>query len=203
MDFWREKGMPFPARADGVIAIDSCDAEGRPSSFNPRGSIYRPRFVALGESVRSAFPTTLFDDREDSGYKRTSGNSVATPIAAGIAGLILEFSRQKPLCLERSIEGKLKTVRGIKRLFTEQLSVDPVRQESDTFFVLDINKLFYCTDEFDDGGDWRETKNGRQPPRLKAALKIVESLKNEFSDSIGDVMVREIRKEWMMKYGES
>ncbi|KAF1957604.1 subtilisin-like protein, partial [Byssothecium circinans] len=86
-------GRTFPARADEVIAIDSSDADGRPSSFNPSFESPMVRFIALGESVRSAYPINFPNDGDEEGYRRMSGNSVAAPVAAGIAGLILEFAR--------------------------------------------------------------------------------------------------------------
>ncbi|KAF2240327.1 subtilisin-like protein, partial [Trematosphaeria pertusa] len=85
-------GMAFPARADEVIAIDAADGHGNPSKFNPPPGD-KQRFTALGEAVNSAYPVDLAEDWEEPGWKRMSGTSCATPIAAGIAGLILEFAR--------------------------------------------------------------------------------------------------------------
>lgn len=81
----------FPARMVGkVIKISSADGGGAASRFNPPPSPSNDNFSVLGEAVKSAWPKAL----HESGEKRGSGTSVATPIAAGIAALVLEFARQ-------------------------------------------------------------------------------------------------------------
>ncbi len=81
----------FPARMIGkVIKISSADGRGAPSKYNPPASTRNDNFSMLGEAVKSAWPKTL----HESGEKRCSGTSVATPIAAGIAALLLEFASQ-------------------------------------------------------------------------------------------------------------
>lgn len=81
----------FPARMVGkVIKISSADGRGAASKFNPPPSTSNDNFSILGEAVKSAWPKALNETCE----KRGTGTSVATPIAAGTAALVLEFARQ-------------------------------------------------------------------------------------------------------------
>ena len=45
-----------------------------------------------------------------SGMKKMTGTSFSTPIAAGVAALVLEFSRQSPLSLDPNINFKLRDI---------------------------------------------------------------------------------------------
>lgn len=81
--------IAFPASLRQVICINSTDGYGNPSDFNPPPTADRTLSI-IGESVEAAWPTTLSEKET----QRRSGTSVATPIAAGIAALILEYSRQ-------------------------------------------------------------------------------------------------------------
>jgi subtilisin family serine protease len=167
-------GMAYPARADEVIAIDAATGHGKSSGFNPPRDTDKTRFTVLGEAVRSTYPKDLESD--ELGWKRMSGTSCATPIAAGIAGLILEFARQRPLCYDSSIEAHLKTVVGMRQVFKQLLS-KPV----EGFNHLDPTWLLRCTEEFEDGGEWYKFL----APRTSAATKIVECLQDHFSPKLG------------------
>lgn len=189
-------GMAFPARAPEVIAVDAADVHGRPLRSNPPGTRNqgRIRLTALGEAVRSTWPMDLPTEEPETGWKRLAGTSCATPIAAGIAGLVLEFSRQRPMCFEQEIERHLKTVEGMHLTLRHLLSV-----ECDTdvrFNNLDPTKLFHVTREDDDGGDWAKPLC----PRFNAASDIVKVLRNEYGDEIGVTMGLELRKEMGRRY---
>ena len=87
------KRTAFPANIVGqVIKISSTDGWGSKSRWNPDKSKNDDNFSVLGETVRSAWPAHLNQGTE----QRKSGTSIATPIAAGIAALVLEFATQKP-----------------------------------------------------------------------------------------------------------
>ena len=107
-------GMMYPARAHNVISVDSANGEGETSGFNPASNDNEnskgDRFTAPGEDILSAYPPDL----GESGIKRMTGTSFSTPIAAGVAALVLEFSRQSPLGLDHNINFKLRDM-GVMR----------------------------------------------------------------------------------------
>ena len=75
-----------------VICIHSSDGDGNPSSRNPPAT-EDCNFAILGEAVAAAWPRQLLFDRSVN-MRVASGSSVATPIAAGLAALILEYAAQ-------------------------------------------------------------------------------------------------------------
>ena len=82
----------FPSKLRGqVIRVNSTDGLGSKSRFNPPPASDSDNFSLLGESVRSAWPRHLIPE----GYRRQSGTSIATPIAAGIAALVLDYAGQR------------------------------------------------------------------------------------------------------------
>ena len=84
--------ISFPANMRQVICIHSSDGDGNPSPHNPPAT---PdcNFAILGEAVAAAWPRDLQNDRSDN-LRVASGSSVATPIAAGLAALIIEYAAQ-------------------------------------------------------------------------------------------------------------
>jgi subtilisin family serine protease len=81
--------VSFPASMRQVICINSTDGFGNPSAWNPSPTRDR-NFSIIGEGIEAAWPTQL----GATNAKVASGTSVATPIAAGIAALILQYARQ-------------------------------------------------------------------------------------------------------------
>lgn len=85
----------FPARLHGIFCIGSADGIGAPSTFNPPSE--DEKYSTLGEAVSGACPKHLSDKR---GYDaeaqtiRQDGASTATPIAAAIAALFIDYSWQ-------------------------------------------------------------------------------------------------------------
>lgn len=73
-----------------VICIKSTDGFGNPSEFNPKPPRHDRNFCIIGEGIEAAWPVQLGDGH----VKAASGTSVATPIAAGIAALVLQYARQ-------------------------------------------------------------------------------------------------------------
>ncbi|SFC47950.1 serine protease [Halobiforma haloterrestris] len=71
--------VAYPAVYDSVIAVSALDSYDRLASFSNRGSE-----IELAAPGTSIVTTTLND-----GYTRASGTSIASPIVAGVAGLVL------------------------------------------------------------------------------------------------------------------
>jgi hypothetical protein len=176
-----ETGMAYPARATDVFAIDAADVHGRPSKFNPPRVERKPvRFTALGEAVRSAYPSDLKTGDPSPDWKRLNGTSCATPIAAGIAGLIIEFARQPPLCMEPAIESYLKFVEGMREVLIKCCSQEGVN--TSRFYHLKPGLLFRCTGGFEDGGDWTNISSRR----FEAACRIITILREDFGENVGN-----------------
>ena len=84
-------GPAFPASLERVFCINSANGVGRRSDFNPTDPGGWNIFTAPGEAVDSAWPL-----HQNKGlYKRDSGTSIATPIAAATAALVLDFAKQQ------------------------------------------------------------------------------------------------------------
>jgi len=90
----RSDSIAFPAKMDRVICVKSCNGDGDRSTFNPWNSKDAgPNFMTLGKDVLSMWRVKDWDEMTAL-QKRSSGTSVATPIAAGIAALVIHFLRQ-------------------------------------------------------------------------------------------------------------
>jgi subtilisin family serine protease len=98
--------VAFPARMGQVISINSSDGYGSKSRFTPFPKDNDDNFSTIGEALEVAWPINL----AEGGLRMTSGTSLATPIAAGIAALVLEFVSQ------RGPEG-FDTITNVARLF--------------------------------------------------------------------------------------
>lgn len=86
-------GRSFPANYPSVFCIHSTDGQGNPSSFNPTAHERDVNFSLLGEHVSSHWPAGKRGHNDN--VNVLSGTSVATPIAAGLAALVLSFVRQQ------------------------------------------------------------------------------------------------------------
>jgi subtilisin family serine protease len=173
-------GIAFPARDLNVIGVDSADGIGASSKFNPQNvSVHGPRFSAPGEDIPSVFPRLV--DGHDEVY-RLSGTSFASPIAAGIAGLILEFARQPPLSLEPRIHDLLKTPQAMKRVL---LGFSTKLEGSGPFNFLQPWYLFEAKNS--DGGD----AFTQGSPRMEAAEKIIGYFK-ETNKGYGEIMYQSL-----------
>ncbi|KAL2067620.1 hypothetical protein VTL71DRAFT_15716 [Oculimacula yallundae] len=80
------RDVAFPASMTGVFCINSANGDGGPSKFNPE---LKPDqvFSIIGENVKSSWTT----DENATPHKSMTGTSVATPIAAAVAALVLEY----------------------------------------------------------------------------------------------------------------
>jgi subtilisin family serine protease len=78
--------IAFPAKhSEGVISVRATCGEGNFAGFNPNPDPDHFNFGTLGEEVSSAWLAT------EGNMARKSGTSIATPIAAGLAALTLEY----------------------------------------------------------------------------------------------------------------
>jgi len=182
-------GIAYPARATDVFGIDSANFHGKPSIFNPVDRSRGQRLTALGEVVKSAYPSDLPTEEPEPGSRRLSGTSSATPIAAGIAGLILEFARQPPLSKEPAIGSLLKHVDGMKLILTECCSQRSSDQSE--FSHLNPTFLFHYDEDCEEGGDWTDTSS----PRHEMAHDIVRRLRSHFGRTIGQEMKAPVNQE--------
>jgi hypothetical protein len=116
----------FPARMKDVFCIFSADKDGIGSTFNPRPRNSRENFMFPGENIEGAWPLALAGENPEMetlkgrAYKRLSGTSCATPIAAAVAAGVLEFAWQGRETKIRQVE-ELKRFDGMKTVFLEML----------------------------------------------------------------------------------
>ncbi|PVH72622.1 subtilisin-like protein [Cadophora sp. DSE1049] len=112
--------VAFPARMNGVFAINSTDGLGAKSAFTPRPRNDNDNFSVLGEAVRAAWPLSLIPG----GFVYLSGTSHATPVAVGIAALVLEFYKRSVGYEERPIYKRLRSYEGMARVFRRMMVID-------------------------------------------------------------------------------
>jgi subtilisin family serine protease len=110
-DFTPKHGV-YPASHHLVYCIYSCRGMGNSSEFNPRFTDDAAKFMFPGEDLA----ILESNNKPVTGSARQSGTSFATPIAAGIAAMILDLAR---LTLRDSgeVERRLKKVEGMTTIF--------------------------------------------------------------------------------------
>ncbi|OPB47127.1 hypothetical protein A0O28_0072510 [Trichoderma guizhouense] len=147
----------YPSRAPEVIAIDAADGFGEytrttASSVSSYGR--GRRFSAPGTRLTSPHSAALYD-----------GSSFACAIAAGICALILEFARQPPLQVSKTVQNSLKEMSAMVAML-ERMSAE---KGPDRFkFLLPWTLL---------------GKPGQ--PREFTAYSLVDELRNEFGLAVG------------------
>lgn len=187
-----DPGIMYPARASNVISVDPATGEGKTSDFKPpsndRYNTKGYRFTAPGEDIMAAYPPDL----ESSGSSRVTGASFATPIAAGVAALILEFARQLPLGLEPSIFnhlGRIDIMRDVLYEFCSEAS----DRETDFRFIRPWKK-FAATHHYNRpyGGDSLDTSSYR----WQLANKVIDLLSGWLGPEsrVGEKMHKEAQK---------
>jgi hypothetical protein len=100
--------------------------------------------------------------------------SVATPIAAGIAGLILEFARQPSLGYQPEIAAKLQDMGHMKELLKEQFS--------DACSLVPFQFLKPWKSFFSRKGDFGGNAPETSAVRYKAAERIIQCLERRRQD---------------------
>jgi len=173
-------GMSYPAISDNVIGIDCANGAGVSSKdLNPPSNSTNNakwwRFSAPGERVESAYPTK----KTESGLMRLDGTSFASPIAAGVAAMVLEFARQPPLSFEPRISEILKTRTGMLWIFHDLLT-DKIEDILPFRFLLPW-RLFDAKKR-EDGTFVVGSAVKAGAPRRRAAENIVECLKLRIPD---------------------
>lgn len=129
------KGRSLPARTPGVLCIHACDGKGNKGTMNPRWKENEDNFTVVGVGVPSQW-------KKKDVYK--SGTSYSTPIAAGIAANILEFSNYK--CRLTTEEKKdiyrFKGIRAVFRLLCRHPDGDGYNKP-DNYDYVSLLSLWY------------------------------------------------------------
>lgn len=100
----------FPARHDSVISIRGTNSAGNFEDFNPPNE--EVAFGTLGLDVPSAW----LRDHDHEVYR--SGTSIATAVAAGIAGALLGYvNRKSKESTFKAVNKKLRTRQGMQAMF--------------------------------------------------------------------------------------
>jgi hypothetical protein len=94
--------IAWPARLPQVICIHATDSLGNRCDFTPTESRRGDNFAVLGQAVKSSWPPHL----GQAGEIRKSGTSTATPIAAGIAAIVLEYVKLALPSLDHELSRK-------------------------------------------------------------------------------------------------
>jgi subtilisin family serine protease len=162
-----DRSIFYPASSPHVIAIDAADGLGDPASFNSptlSGDI-KARFTAPGLGVPGVI------------QPRRNGTSFASPIAAGIAALVLEFANQYPLAGDPAINF-LRKREGMELILKKM----QVQKTSDSFMFLKPWELLV------DNGGLAGGSGGPGSRRYYVASVIAEELRRKYgyNRGIGD-----------------
>ena len=102
----------YPCAYPSVICVAATDLDDKIASFSTRGSWIT--LAAPGKDILSTVPTGICDHCAASGYGTLSGTSMASPMVAGVAGLILSVN---PTFTRAQVASKLtSTVNNIDAL---------------------------------------------------------------------------------------
>ena len=110
-------GIAWPASALEVISVHSGVGEPPRSTRSPCTALHGRAVWTLGEAVQSDWPPAVSNVRELH-RKRKSGTSTATPIAAAIAAVLVDYI-QSMGCLEEPHNKNLRSPDGIFAVLKE------------------------------------------------------------------------------------
>ena len=161
----KNAGRTFPATHRDVTCMYAANGHGALESLNPDMSLDDANFSALGMYVDAPHRGSV--------NQRMSGTSVATPVAAGIAALVLEFVRQRAVAGQQSI-AKVKalgTKKGMIRAFWLMRNTSvPTQIPKDEPFNL---KPWYLLGSDSNGGD---NDTARKAARVAIASDLNKAL---------------------------
>ncbi|KAK2593621.1 hypothetical protein QQS21_008669 [Conoideocrella luteorostrata] len=129
-----DEKLGFPACLPEVFCIYSNKTRTIQSRFCKLGKQGKYNFSTIGENVQGAWPTGLAD-RE--AVLRQTGTSCSTPIAAGVAALVLQFARQSGKGAVTRAR-KLKNKRVMENILFECMTE---KQESGVYNLIEPWKL--------------------------------------------------------------
>lgn len=121
--------IAYPANQNEVICVNSANGQGVPSEYNPGEAQEGRNLCALGEAVKSSWPKLQI--------QRKSGTSIATPIAAALAAVVLDYVWQNMPEKDEFMVSKLQKPKGMLEVLVKLMS----RKRLD-YYYLDPGKLF-------------------------------------------------------------
>lgn len=106
----------FPARLHSVISVRATDSQGQFEGFNPpRHNLEKNAIGTLGRDVPGAW-----NSEYDATEKYSSGTSVATAVAAGLAAVLLGYVQvQSARETFPMVDSRLRTREGMQAMFME------------------------------------------------------------------------------------
>jgi hypothetical protein len=132
-------GLAYPANQNEVICIGASDGKGNKSDFTPGPYPDVTNFTTLGEGVTSSWPKALGQERT----KIMSGTSVATPVAVGIAAMVVGYLRSLPRAEHENfdflMEQKLRSKKGMNAVLKK------LTEERDGFMYI-APWILFCDD---------------------------------------------------------
>lgn len=163
---------------DEVICVGSTDGLGNRSAFTPNLQQGK-RLCTVGERIESSWPPHLLSDDEDA--PRRSGTSFATPVAAGVAALVLDYMWAfKDIQEYRALIPKLCTRRGMLSVF--QHMVVPYSNSHDylvpwNLFNSNVNgDMDESESEDDDDVDMTAEESAKKPHKKIAKTGIRDKI---------------------------
>ncbi|GFP58531.1 subtilisin DY [Trichoderma asperellum] len=167
--------VAFPACMDEVICVGSADGRGVKSVFTPNLPQGK-RLCVLGERIESSWPPNMLNGNESP--PRKSGTSFATPVAAGVAAMVLDYMWTfKDKKEYKSCIPKLLTRRGMLCVFKQMVEEYPTHDYLVPWQLFNF-RVSGDLDEDEDGGimDIDGTGTVRLPEGRNPGMGIVEKI---------------------------
>lgn len=121
--------IAYPANQNEVICVNSANGLGAPSDYNPDEAQEGRNLCALGEGVKSPGPKLR--------QRRKSGTSFATPIAAALAAVVLDYAQQNMRKGDEFTVSKLQKRNGMLEVLVRLMG-----RKRSGYYYLDPGKLF-------------------------------------------------------------